>query len=81
MSLSRGETPFTASAPILIVPAVGFSRPAISRSAVVLPQPDGPTRMRNDRERPAGELLADVLECHLRHAQPFSPDVAIPRMK
>ena len=47
MSRSRGETPLTVSAPIRIVPAVGFSRPAISRSAVVFPQPDGPTRMRN----------------------------------
>jgi hypothetical protein len=30
-----------------IVPAVGFSRPAIMRSAVVLPHPEEPTRIMN----------------------------------
>ena len=33
--------------PTAIVPALIFSRPATIRSAVVLPQPDGPTRIRN----------------------------------
>ena len=32
-----------------IVPAVGFSKPAIIRSVVVLPQPDGP---RNETNSP-----------------------------
>ena len=34
---------------IVISPAVGFSNPAIIRSVVVLPQPDGP---RNDTNSP-----------------------------
>ena len=34
---------------IVIVPAVGCSKPAIIRSVVVLPQPDGP---RNDTNSP-----------------------------
>src|SRR5215467_16032115 len=47
MSRSRGEMPFTTWLPMVIVPEVAFSCPAIRRSAVVLPQPDGPTRTRN----------------------------------
>ena len=30
-----------------IVPPVGLSKPAIMRSSVVLPQPDGPSREKN----------------------------------
>src|ERR1700704_2424592 len=33
----------TTSGPIEIVPAVGCSRPAMQRSVVVLPQPEGPS--------------------------------------
>src|SRR6266852_1226088 len=40
-------TLFTTRSPILIWPAVISSSPARQRSAVVLPQPDGPTRTRN----------------------------------
>src|ERR1700759_3422845 len=47
MSRSRAETSLTIRSPIWIVPAVGVSRPAIIRSAVVLPQPDEPTRIMN----------------------------------
>ena len=34
--------------PIEIVPFVGSSRPAIMRSVVVLPQPDGPRSAKNE---------------------------------
>ena len=37
--------------PMLIVPAVGSSRPATMRRVVVLPQPDAPSSAKND---PAG---------------------------
>src|ERR1700693_1557317 len=47
MSRSRGETLFTTRSPIVIVPEVGLSSPATSLSAVVFPQPEGPTRIRN----------------------------------
>ena len=39
-----GGTSFTTRSPIAIVPSVRSSRPAIIRSTVVLPHPDGPTR-------------------------------------
>ena len=65
--------------PIEIVPSV-ISRPAIIRSSVDLPQPDGPTRTINpvgdreadivlDRDDSAGERLGDVLELDLGHRQ------------
>src|SRR5262245_27669907 len=49
MAISRsfGGTSFTTRPPIEIVPALICSRPATTRSAVDLPQPDGPTRIRN----------------------------------
>ena len=69
------------------------SSPAIIRSAVVLPQPDGPTRTSSSR---LGDLerevlhgleavrvaLVEVLEDDLGHrAQPFSAPAIRPRMK
>src|SRR5438067_2887328 len=47
MSRSFGETSFTTRPPIERVPSEMSSRPATMRSAVVLPQPDGPTSTRN----------------------------------
>ena len=35
----------TSRPPIRIVPSLGSSRPATRRSVVVLPQPDGPSRV------------------------------------
>ena len=42
-SLSNTVTP-----PIVILPSVGVSRPAIIRRVVVLPQPDGPNKVMNE---------------------------------
>src|SRR4051795_6921878 len=47
MSRSRARRKVTSSPPRLIVPDVGNSSPAIMRSVVVLPQPDGPSRQKN----------------------------------
>src|SRR5580704_6380866 len=47
MSRSRGGTSFTTSPPIQISPEVISSSPAIMRSVVDLPQPDGPTSTTN----------------------------------
>src|SRR5919197_5412158 len=47
MSRSFGGTSFTTSPPIRMSPSVMSSRPAIMRSVVVLPQPDGPTSTTN----------------------------------
>src|SRR5215211_2998835 len=47
MSRSRGATRLTTRSPIRISPSVTDSRPASIRSAVVLPEPEGPTRTRN----------------------------------
>src|SRR5580658_7125132 len=46
MSLCRGSRSLTGRPSMLIVPDVTSSRPATMRSAVVLPQPDGPTSTR-----------------------------------
>src|SRR5439155_9651032 len=51
MSRSFGETSFTSRSPMRISPEVASSSPATIRSAVVLPQPDGPTRTRNSLSR------------------------------
>src|SRR6186713_2281280 len=47
MSRSLGWTWLTTRPPISISPPVMFSRPAIMRSSVDLPQPEGPTRTQN----------------------------------
>src|SRR5207249_4551208 len=44
---TRGGNPLTALPPMKTSPSVGCSSPAIMRSSVVLPQPDGPRRTRN----------------------------------
>jgi hypothetical protein len=41
----------TITPPIQISPDVGSSRPAIMRSRVVFPEPDGPRRTRNSPSR------------------------------
>ena len=38
----------TSSVPMTMRPALGSSRPATIRSVVVLPQPEGPSRAKND---------------------------------
>src|SRR3989337_748370 len=47
MSRSRGATSLTILSPMRISPPVASSRPAMVRSKVDLPQPDGPTRTTN----------------------------------
>ena len=47
MSRSLGGRLFTTCPPMEMVPAVISSRPAMERSAVDLPHPDGPTRTMN----------------------------------
>ena len=48
MSRSAGSTSLTCLPPMLILPAVTVSRPAIIRSSVDLPQPDGPSSTVNE---------------------------------
>ena len=82
MSRSFGSTSLTGSPPIRMTPSVGSSRPAIIRSAVDLPQPDGPSRTRKlavgDVEAEIGhrfdvaEALGDPIEVDVRHG-PLSP--------
>ena len=47
MSRSRGERCVTLRPAMVIAPEVAVSSPATRRSAVVLPQPEGPTRIMN----------------------------------
>src|SRR5450631_4025806 len=55
MSRSRAETWLTTRSPIRIDPEVGVSRPAIMRNAVVLPQPEEPTRIMNSPSATSSE--------------------------
>ena len=71
-----GARSLTTRSPKLIVPRVGCSSPASMRSVVVLPQPEGPSRLTNspdgwrgqllDRDE-AAEGLVDAIESHLGH--------------
>ena len=58
MSRSLGACSLTTSPPIFSSPSVMSSSPAIIRSAVDFPQPEGPTRIMNS---PSGDLEVDVL--------------------
>ena len=79
MSRSFGGRSLTTSSPIRTSPRVMSSSPATIRSAVVLPQPDGPTKTTSspsadlrssvrDRLRAVGVDLRHVLEGDLGHA-------------
>ena len=54
---SRGSRSLTTRPSMRISPALGSSKPAIMRSVVVLPQPDGPTSTTNS---PSSMVEADV---------------------
>ena len=82
MSRSRGDTSLTRTPPMRISPEVICSSPASIRSAVVLPQPDGPTSTTNSpwltvrvRSRTAQTLaavgLAYLIELERRHRSPL----------
>ena len=49
MAMSRwaGGTPTTLRSPMWIAPSVGSSKPAMMLSKVDLPQPEGPTKIKN----------------------------------
>ena len=51
MSRSLGGTSLTTRSPILTVPSLISSSPATIRSAVDLPQPEGPTSTMNSLSR------------------------------
>src|SRR3954452_286952 len=53
--------PFTTSSLTSTSPQSAWSRPAVSRNSVDLPQPDGPSRTRNSpTSRPAGEYASSI---------------------
>ena len=89
MSRRRGARSVTSASPIEIAPSVTSSSPAIMRSSVDFPQPEGPTRTRNSPSAISSEMsstattppregLGDVLEADPGHArtivQPTSED-------
>ncbi len=59
MSRLLGATRVMSLPSTTIEPELGRSKPATSRSAVVLPQPDGPSSERNS---PCSELDVDPLQ-------------------
>src|SRR5450432_15357 len=66
MSRSFGATSFTTRSPIVSVPDVTASSPAIMRSVVVLPQPEGPTRT-SSSPLCASKLAAATPTCPLAY--------------
>src|SRR5262245_41746411 len=56
MPRARGGASLTASPSMRIWPEVGISKPAMMRSNVVLPHPDGPSRTKNSPSRTAREM-------------------------
>ena len=78
MSRCDGRSPLTSSSPMKICPDVSSSRPAMQRSVVVLPQPDGPSITNSspsadrevellDRDRAVGERLVQPLDQDFGH--------------
>ncbi len=57
MSRSAGSFRFTTSPPMEIFPSVMVSSPAIMRSSVDLPQPEGPTSTTNSPSGMASSRL------------------------
>src|SRR5665213_2067831 len=58
MSRAAARLKVTSSPPSRILPDVGSSSPAIMRSVVVLPQPDGPSMTKNE---PSATVKLDSL--------------------
>ena len=91
MSRSRGATVSTTRSPIRIEPDVSASSPASSRSAVVLPEPDGPTSTMNSPSSISSERSATAVVSPKRFVtcskvtgattQPLTAPVSMPRMK
>ena len=60
-SRSNGASRVTSRPPRCTAPAVGASKPAIIRSTVVLPEPDGPSIAKNS---PSRDLEVDRVDGH-----------------
>ena len=84
MSRFDGGISLTIRPPMRISPAVMSARPAIIRKAVVLPQPDGPTRTKNypvsdiqvevrERVRAVTEPLGQADQADISHASALDP--------
>ena len=61
-----------------MVPAVGNSSPAIMRSVVVLPQPEGPSRQRNSPSSTVKLASLDGMEIPEGFVERFDPDLCHP---
>ena len=80
MAMSRfcGGSAVTSVSPNQMRPAVGVSRPAIIRRVVVLPQPEGPTKVKNSRSPISSERSRTACTSRAprpkRLSQAFQPD-------
>ena len=61
MSRSFGGRSLTTRSPMLIVPELISSSPAMERSAVDLPHPDGPTRTMNSPSLTSSDIWSIAL--------------------
>src|ERR1700675_4232084 len=76
----RGVRSLTTTSPMRISPEVGSSSPAIMRSSVVFPDPEGPRRTRNSPSRLFKSTLTTAPSCPFRKSlvSPFVSTIAIP---
>ena len=63
--------------PIRTSPALGCSNPAISRNEVVLPQPDGPRKVKNDPRATRRSTPSTAATAPNRFATPSELDVGL----
>src|SRR5579863_2283570 len=69
MPRSLGPSSVTSRPSMRIFPPLGSSSPAMSRSSVDLPQPDGPTRTRNSPSATLSERLGMTVAAPKRFAR------------
>jgi len=62
MSRRQGGSPVTSRPPISTSPSSGSSSPAMQRSVVVLPQPEGPSRQTNCPLPPCSETSSTAVK-------------------
>ena len=81
MSRSLGGTSLTTLPPMEMVPPVTSSRPATIRSAVDLPQPEGPTSTMNSPSRMSRSSPSMTRTSPNRLVTPLSTTPAISRLR
>ena len=70
-----GPMPLMSLPPIRMTPSVGSMKPEIMRRIVVLPQPDGPRKLKNSPARDGQMHVGDSGQCAEAHGDVVQFDV------